>query len=87
MFDNLKKIQELKRMQDALKAERETVEKKGVSVTVNGGMEVERITLNSALDQEETEQVLRQCINEANKNIQKRIAKMMMDSGMGGLSL
>ncbi len=87
MFDNLKKIQELKRMQDALKAERETVEKKGVSVTVNGGMEVERITLNSALDQEETEQVLRQCVNEANKNIQKRIAKMMMDSGMGGLSL
>ena len=87
MFDNLKKIQELKRMQDALKEERETVEKKGVSVTVNGGMEVERITLNSALDQEETEQALRQCINEANKNIQKRIAKMMMDSGMGGLSL
>ena len=87
MFDNLKKIQELKRMQDALKAERETVEKKGVSVTVNGGMEVERITLNSALYQEEAEQVLRQCVNEANKNIQKRIAKMMMDSGMGGLSL
>ncbi len=87
MFDNLKKIQELKRMQDALKAEQETVEKKGVSVTVNGGMEVERITLNSSLDQQEAEQVLRQCINEANKSIQKRIAKMMMDSGMGGLSL
>ncbi len=87
MFDNLKKIQELKRMQDALKAERETVQKKGISVTVNGGMEVERIILNSALDQQEAEQVLRQCINEANKSIQKRIAKMMMDSGMGGLSL
>lgn len=87
MFDNLKKIQELKRMQDALKAERETVERKGVSVTVNGGMEVERIALNPALDQQEAEQVLRQCINEANKNIQKRIAKIMMDSGMGGLSL
>ena len=74
-------------MQDALKAERETVQKKGISVTVNGGMEVERIILNSALDQQEAEQVLRQCINEANKSIQKRIAKMMMDSGMGGLSL
>jgi hypothetical protein len=29
MFDDIKKIQEMKRMQDAFKAERETVQKKG----------------------------------------------------------
>jgi DNA-binding protein YbaB len=81
MFDDIKKIQELKRMQDSFKQEHETVQKKGISVTVNGNMEVENITLNPALETREAEQALRDCINEASKNIQKRLAKMMMSSG------
>ena len=84
MFDDIKKVQELKRLQDSFKQERETAQKKGISVTVNGAMEMERITLNPALDQREAEVVLAQCINEANKNIQKRLAKMMLGSGLGG---
>jgi hypothetical protein len=51
---------------------------------VNGTLEVERITLNPALDQSETEIALAQCINEAQKNIQKRLAKTMLASGLGG---
>jgi DNA-binding protein YbaB len=85
MFDNIKKIQELKRMQDSFKQEHETVQKKGITVTVNGNMEVEAIALNPALDQREAEEALKQCINEATKSIQKRLAKMMMSSGLGGL--
>jgi DNA-binding protein YbaB len=84
MFDDIKKIQELKRMQDMIKAERETVQKKGISVTVNGAMGMESITLNPALETREAEVALTQCINEANKNLQKKLAKMMMPSG-GGL--
>lgn len=84
MFDDIKKIQELKRMQDMIKAERETVQKRGISVTVNGAMEVENITLNPALDPREAEVTLAQCINEANKNLQKKLAKLMMRSGLGG---
>lgn len=84
MFDDIKKIQELKRLQDSFKQENETVQKRGITVTVNGGMEVLRIDLNPALDQRETEETLRQCINEAMKNIQKRLAKTMMASRMGG---
>jgi DNA-binding protein YbaB len=84
MFDDIKKIQELKRLQDSFKQERETVQKHGISVTVNGTMEVEHITLNPALDQREAEATLAQCINEANKNLQKRLAKAMMGSGIGG---
>ena len=83
MFDDIKKIQEMKRMQDAFKAERETVQKKGISVTMNGGMEVESITLNPALDTSEAAVVLKECVNEATKNIQKRLAKTMM-AEMGG---
>ncbi len=81
MFDDIKKIQELKRMQDSFKQEHETAQKKGISVTVNGNMEIEKIVLNPALSQEEAEEALRQCLNEANKSIQKRLAKMMMSSG------
>jgi DNA-binding protein YbaB len=84
MFDDIKKIQELKRLQDSFKQEHETAQKKGISVTVNGNMEVEKITLNPALETREAEEALRQCINEASKSIQKRIAKMMMSSGLGG---
>jgi DNA-binding protein YbaB len=84
MFDDIKKIQELKRMQDSFKAEQETVQKKGISVTVNGGMEVVNITLNPTLETREAEATLRECINDASKNIQKRLAKMMMSSGLGG---
>jgi DNA-binding protein YbaB len=88
MFDDFKKIQELKRMQDGFKLEKETVQKKGISVTVNGNMEVESITLNPTLEARDAEVTLAQCINEANKNIQKRLAKMMMaNGGLGGLSL
>ena len=81
MFDQLKKIQELKKMQDSFKQEHETVQKKGLSVTINGTMEIEKIILNPTLSQNETEEELKQCINEAMRNIQKRLAKSMMQSG------
>ena len=71
-------------MQDAFKREHETTQKKGISVTINGAMEVESITLNPALETREAEEALRQCINEASKNMQKRLAKTMMASGFGG---
>jgi DNA-binding protein YbaB len=85
MFDDFQKIQELKKMQEAFKAERETVQKRGISVTVNGNMQVESITLNPALNQGETEVILKECINDAQKNVQKRLAKAMTGSGFGGL--
>jgi DNA-binding protein YbaB len=50
---------------------------------MNGGMEVESITLNPALDTSEAAVVLKECINDATKNIQKRLAKTMM-AEMGG---
>lgn len=83
MFDDIKKIQELKRMQDSFKTELETVQKKGISITVNGNLKVESVTLNPALETREAEETLKQCVNEAMENIQKRLAKAMM-AGMGG---
>ena len=81
MFDQIKKLQELKKLQDSFKKEIITIEKRGVSVIINGNLEVEEIKLNSELDLKEQENVLKQCINEAKDNMQKKLAKVMMGSG------
>lgn len=83
MFDNLKKLAELKNMQDSFKKERLTVEKRGVSVTLNGNFEVEELKLNPELSTEDQQDVLKQCLNEARENIQKTLAQKMMSSGFG----
>jgi DNA-binding protein YbaB len=83
MFDQLKKIAELKKMQDSFKKERETMEKGGVSVTINGNMEIEEVKLNPDLSLEEQQTAVKECFNKAKETIQKRLAKIMMGSGMG----
>jgi len=82
MLDQIKKIAELKKLQDSFKRERETVEKRGVSVVINGNFEVEEIKINPELSQEDQQNVLKQCLNEARENIQKKLAKTMMSSGI-----
>ena len=83
IFDNLKKIAELKKMQDSFKKERVTIEQKGTIVEMNGNFEVENIGLNPQLEQLEQEETLKKCLNDAREEIQKRLAKSMMDSGIG----
>ena len=83
MFDNLKKIAELKKMQDAMKKERQTAEKNGVSVTLNGNFDVEDIRLNPELSIDDQQDALKQCLREAKENIQKTMGKAIAASGFG----
>jgi DNA-binding protein YbaB len=83
MFDNLKKIAELKKMQDSFKKERESVEISGVFVSVNGNLDIEEVRLNPDLDVKDQQNIVKQCFNEAKDNIQKRLAKSLMGSGFG----
>jgi DNA-binding protein YbaB len=83
VFDQIKKIAELKKLQDSFKKEKEIVEREGVLVEMNGNFEVENIKLNPELSAEKQQEVLKRCLNEARENIQKRLAKMMMSSGIG----
>ena len=78
MFDNLKKIQQLKKIKDSLEKEKIEIEKEGIKVIVNGKMEVEEIKLNPDLSQEEQERAIKNCINEAVKKIQMMVAQKMM---------
>lgn len=87
IFDQFKKIAELKRMQDEFKKEKTTLEKRGVLVTINGNFEIEEIKLNPELNIDEQQNVLKQCLNEAREDIQKKLAKSLAGSGFGGLGL
>ncbi|KKP33230.1 MAG: hypothetical protein A2312_00865 [Candidatus Staskawiczbacteria bacterium RIFOXYB2_FULL_32_9] len=81
MFDQLKKMAELKKIQDSFKKELITIEKNGVRVVMNGNFEVQEINLNESLSKEVQEKILIQCLNEAKDNIQKTLAKNLMSSG------
>jgi DNA-binding protein YbaB len=83
MFDQIKKMNELRNMQNALKQEKAEVEKNGVKVVMNGNMELVEVKLNSMLDISEQEMLLKQCFSEAKDQIQKVAMKKMMESGIG----
>jgi len=82
MFDNLKKLHELKKMQDSFKKEKMTHEDRGVSVTMNGNFEVEEIKLNPELSVQEQQDALKRCLNRVREDIQKNLAQKMMSSGV-----
>ncbi|OGZ68875.1 MAG: hypothetical protein A3D44_04305 [Candidatus Staskawiczbacteria bacterium RIFCSPHIGHO2_02_FULL_42_22] len=74
MFDNLKKLHELKKIQDSFKKERLTFDDRGVEVTINGNFEVEVIKLNPELSITDQQEVLKHCLNMARQEIQKTLA-------------
>jgi len=87
MFEKLKQIKDLrsqaKTMQNALSGESATVEKNGVSVTMNGNLEVTNLTISENLVGLQAANATREAINEVIKKVQKIIAQKMQD--MGGL--
>jgi len=82
MLDKLKQIKQLRDIQSALAKENATVEKNGVVVVINGKMEIERISINPGLEKEEQEKLLKECVNDAIKQLQRIMASKM--SGMPG---
>lgn len=77
MLDKLKQLNELRKIQDELGQEKMEVEKNGIKVTINGKMEVESVVLNTDLSKEEQENLVKDCINEATRKMQKVAAQKM----------
>ena len=84
MFDKLKQLNELRKLQSDFKKERITVEKRGVTVTLNGNFEVEDIKLNPELAVQDQQIALKEALNEARESIQKSLAQKMMGMGLMG---
>jgi DNA-binding protein YbaB len=82
MFDQFKKIAELKKLQDQMKQEIVTVEQNGVTVLMNGAMEVMDIKLNPSLDIEAQQKAVKDAINKARNDVQQKMAKSLMGSGL-----
>jgi DNA-binding protein YbaB len=87
MFSKLKHLKDLrnqaKTMQNALAEEKVTVENKGVTITINGNMEVLSFTINEELGKEKLESAAKDAVNESIKKVQKVMATKMRE--MGGL--
>jgi len=83
MFDQLKKIKQLKDLQSELKNDKEESEKDGVKIVMNGKMEIELVQINSELSKEENERLLKECVNNAHKNITMRVMQKMSSRGIG----
>ena len=83
MFDKLKQLAQLKKMQDGFKKEKLIVEKNGVFVTMNGSMDIEEVKLNPELSIEDQQRYLKDALNDAKQQIQRILAQKMMGSGFG----
>ncbi len=91
MFHKLKHLKDLrsqaKTMQNALSGESVTVEKGGITVIMNGNLEVTKISINEELAKDSLEGMLADCVNEATKKVQRLMAQKMQEmGGMPGMS-
>jgi len=83
VFEQLKQIKKLQEIQNALKNEKISHSKNGVTITINGKLEVEAVALDSSLSINDQERAVKDCFNEAMKKVQMMVAQKMQS--MGGL--
>jgi len=85
MFNKLKQIKDLrsqaKTMQSMLADETVVAEKNGITITMNGNMEVTDVKLPTDTDNDKLEDSLATCFNDAIKKTQKIMAKKMQEMG------
>ncbi len=88
MFNKLKQFKDLrdqaKTMQNALATEKVTAEKQGVTIEMNGNMEVLSVVISQDLPKEQLAGICRDVFNDAVKKTQRVMAKKMQE--MGGLA-
>ena len=75
MFEKLKQIKQLKELRDSLAQEQVEVEKNGIRLVLNGNLEVIEVSLNSEIAKQDQESLLRDCMNEAVRKVQIKMAQ------------
>ncbi|MFA5087177.1 MAG: YbaB/EbfC family nucleoid-associated protein [Candidatus Paceibacterota bacterium] len=84
IFDKIKDIKKLKDLDSQLAKEVFEMEREGVKVIINGKAEIISISLNSDLDKDKQERVLKDIINEVSNNAKMAMAqKAAQITGMG----
>jgi len=90
MFNKLKQFKDLrsqaKQLQSALAGESVDVEKSGVKITINGNLEVTKVSIEEGLSNDKIESAVRDSMNDGIKKMQRIMAKKMQEmGGMPGL--
>ncbi len=81
MFNKFKDLNQLRKLKSALGEVEERLEERGVKVLVNGEMKIKEIKLNYQLEAEEQAILLKDLINRAFREVQKKVA-VKMEKGM-----
>jgi DNA-binding protein YbaB len=79
MFDKFKDLNQLRKLKSVLGEEEERLEENGVEVLVSGEMKIKEIKLNYQLEAEEQATLLRDLINRAFQEVQKKVAAKMKE--------
>ncbi len=77
MFDNLKKMNELRKMQSEIKKQEVTGEDNGVSITITGEFQIRNINLNSDLSISDQENAIMKAYDNARSEMQKKLMSSM----------
>ena len=82
-FDQAKQMKQMMDLKKKLGKQSVTVEDNGIEVVINGKLEIEEIVLNPDLDLEQQASKLKKVINDANKQMQMKMASEMKGMGFG----
>lgn len=77
MFEQLKQLKNVSKINNLLAKQEITVSEKGVEITINGKLEVKDVKLNNDLDIKKQEEILKKVLNKSIKKIQIAVAKAM----------
>lgn len=75
MFDKIKELAKMRTLQKSIEKEEFTSEKEGVKVVINGSFMILNISLNSDLDKNKQENILKECLNDAFKKARLAVAQ------------
>ena len=75
MFDKLKKLNELRNLQNNIKKERVESTINGVRIVIDGSFDIVELSINPALDVKTQETAIKECFADAKNKIQAILAK------------
>ena len=75
MFDKIKQLAKIKNLQKSIENEEFVSEKEGVRVIIDGSFMVKSISLNSDIDKDKQENILKECLNDAFKKARIVVAQ------------
>ncbi len=77
MLDQMKQAKQMYKLQRELQKETIEVEENGVTITMNGVMEIEVVKLNEELSKEQQERAVKDCFNLAMQKVRTLAAQKM----------